>query len=67
MLHKSRQNNHKTAFVNPNDTKQLELTEDISRILLNKSVSILKSQPFLSIQYKNQTIQTHLVGDYNLK
>jgi len=59
-------NNHKTAFVNPNDTKQLELTEDISRILLNKSVSILKSQPFLSIQYKNQTIQTHLVGDYNL-
>ena len=59
-------NNHKTAFVNPNDTKQLEFTEDISRILLNKSVSILKSQPFLSIQYKNQTIHTHLVGDYNL-
>ena len=59
-------NNHKTAFVNPNDTNQLEFTEDISRILLNKSVSILKSQPFLSIQYKNQTIHTRLVGDYNL-
>ena len=59
-------NNLKTAFVNPDDAKQLELTEDISRILLNKSVSILKSQPFLSIQYKNQTIHTHLVGDYNL-
>ena len=59
-------NNLKTAFVNPDDAKQLELTEDISRILLNKSVSILKSQPFLSIQYKNQTIHTHLVGEYNL-
>ena len=58
--------NNKIAFVNPNDAKQLELTKNISRILLNHSVYISKSQPYLSIQYKNQTINTHLVGEYNL-
>tara|TARA_R110000787_G_scaffold272848_2_gene380382 strand:+ start:3114 stop:4367 length:1254 start_codon:yes stop_codon:yes gene_type:complete len=58
--------NNKTTFVNSNDPKQLELTEGFKRIFLNDSVTISTSESFLSIKYKNQIINTHLIGDYNL-
>ena len=59
-------NNHKIAFIDANDTKQLELTNTMERIALATSISISSSQPLLSLNYKNQIINTQLIGTYNL-
>lgn len=56
----------KIALVNPDDPKQLELTEGSERILVNNSITISSSQPFLRVNYNRLTIQTHLAGVYNL-
>ena len=58
--------NNKVAFVNSKDQKQMDLTEGFNRIFLNKNISIVENDPFLRLTYNNETIQTHLVGDYNL-
>lgn len=59
-------NNHKLAFIDANDAKQLELTNTMERIALATSISISSSQPLLSLNYKNQIINTQLIGTYNL-
>lgn len=59
-------NNHKIAFIDANDAKQLELTNTMERIALATSISISSSQPLLSLNYKNQIINTQLIGTYNL-
>jgi UDP-N-acetylmuramoyl-tripeptide--D-alanyl-D-alanine ligase len=58
--------NNKIAFVDANDTKQLELTITMERISLDSSISISSSQPYISLNYKNQIIDTQLIGIYNL-
>lgn len=57
--------NNKTAFVNLNDKKQVELTENSKRLFLNTELTITSIHPYLKINYKQHGIQTHLVGEYN--
>jgi len=58
--------NNKIALVDANDAKQLELTNTMERISLDSSISISSSQPYISLNYKNQIIDTQLIGIYNL-
>jgi UDP-N-acetylmuramoyl-tripeptide--D-alanyl-D-alanine ligase len=58
--------NNKTVFVNPEDAKQVELTQDMQRILFGSDVTVISTHPFVQLQYKNITIQTQLVGAYNV-
>ena len=56
---------HKTAFINPEDSTQLDLTSDLNTIELSNNITILSTQPFLMVQYHYQEIKTQLVGAYN--
>ena len=56
---------NKTALVNPEDPIQLKLTSSLNSIALNNEITIKSIQPFLTLQYQNQEIKTHLVGAYN--
>ena len=58
--------NNKLVFIDANDAKQLELTNTMERISLDSSISISSSQPYISLNYKNQIIDTQLIGTYNL-
>lgn len=59
------------VFVNKNDDKQLELSENQNRILFGPSksdgddVQLLTAQPKLKFRYKSEAISTNLVGAYN--
>jgi len=57
------------VFVYDNDKKQKELTEKQGRITFGSGASydfeLISSQPKLHFKYKNNTIRTDLVGDYN--
>jgi UDP-N-acetylmuramoyl-tripeptide--D-alanyl-D-alanine ligase len=63
----------KTAFVNANDKKQLELTQDIRRICFGASeesdypifFSESENGNCPSLVYEKTLIQCHLVGEYN--
>ena len=56
---------NKTALINPEDPIQLKLTSSLNSIVLNNEITIKSIQPFLTLQYQNQEIKTHLVGAYN--
>jgi UDP-N-acetylmuramoyl-tripeptide--D-alanyl-D-alanine ligase len=58
--------NNRTVFVNPKDDKQMELTQDMQRILFTNEVSVISTHPLVQLQYKNEIIQTQLVGAYNV-
>ena len=58
--------NHKTAIVNPDDKIQVEKTETIQRVFFDKDKIQLKgTNPFLSVNYNSNTIQTQIIGTYN--
>lgn len=56
----------KTAFVNPKDEKQMELTQGIHRILFDEDFETIETHPFLKIRFQDIVIQTQLVGAYNI-
>lgn len=58
--------NNKLAFIDATDAKQIELTKSIQRIPLDSTITISSRQPFLSINYNNEIINTQLIGTYNL-
>ena len=58
--------NNKFVFIDADNAKQLELTNTMERISLDSSISISSSQPYISLNYKNQIIDTQLIGSYNL-
>ena len=58
--------NEKVVFVNPKDEKQLKLTEGINRILFDKDFEVLETHPFVKVRFQDTTIQTQLVGAYNV-
>ena len=58
--------NNKLVFIDADNAKQLELTNTMERISLDSSISISSSQPYISLNYKNQIIDTQLIGTYNL-
>ena len=57
--------NDKTVFVNQQDEKQLELTQDIQRILFEENIKLTSTHPYLELSYSNLNIKTHLTGSYN--
>ena len=58
--------NNKISFVNVNDAIQVQLTTNLNSVLLNNTIATSAIQPFLAVKYKDQVIDTHLVGAYNV-
>ncbi len=54
------------TFVNHKDENQVKGTESQQRIFLEDLELIDSDSDFISVKYKDQVIQTHLVGIYNL-
>ena len=65
--------NNRTAFVNFNDSIQVEKTNDIKRISFSDQnnadyqIELIENleQEYLAVKYQNLTIQSHLTGNYN--
>lgn len=57
--------NDKIAFINPEDTIQTQKTKNIKRIPFEECISFIESNPFVKIAYKNNAIQSNLIGSYN--
>lgn len=58
--------NKKKAFINTKDPIQVKLATNLDSIPFGKEISILKTDPFLTIKYGDLKIKTHLIGDYNI-
>lgn len=57
---------NKTVFLNPSDTIQVEKTKNIKKIAINRDdIQFLEANPFVKIAYKDNTIQSNLIGNYN--
>jgi UDP-N-acetylmuramoyl-tripeptide--D-alanyl-D-alanine ligase len=59
--------NKKEAFVNSNDPLQLENSQGIKRHLFGTQVNLLDIVPFVRVKYKDNCIQSHLIGHYNFQ
>ena len=58
--------NGKTAFVNPDDTLQVEKTKNITSVQFNSKNLIFDGlTPFVQLNYQKLTIQSNLIGKYN--
>ena len=62
--------NHKIAFVNANDSIQVEKTTNIKRITFGRSnqdvnIKFIDANPFVKVAYNNIEIESQLIGDYN--
>ena len=54
-----------TAFVNPDDSLQLEKTKALDRIFFEKELILKKTTPFLTVAYRGSSIKSQLIGTYN--
>jgi UDP-N-acetylmuramoyl-tripeptide--D-alanyl-D-alanine ligase len=60
------QENDKIAFVNPDDAVQLEKTKGMQTIHFKAAdLLFLGVNPFVKLSYKDQIIQSNLIGNYN--
>ena len=64
--------NNKTAFINTNDSIQVEKTSTINTFSFGNSnrppnvkIDFKDANPFVVCTYKNYSIQSQLIGDYN--
>ena len=62
--------NHKTAFVNANDSIQVEKTAKAKKITFGNSnediiINFIDATPFVKLHYKDLDIVSQLIGDYN--
>ena len=62
--------NNKKAFVNANDTKQIETSEGMHRIIFGSTnadvnIKFLEANPFVKVEYKGESIESKLIGSYN--
>ncbi|WP_439132860.1 UDP-N-acetylmuramoyl-tripeptide--D-alanyl-D-alanine ligase [Polaribacter sp.] len=58
--------NHKIAFVNPDDQIQVEKTKAIESILFDqKNLKFEDINPFVKVKFHNSIIQSNLIGKYN--
>ena len=58
--------NNKIAFINPKDEIQLEKTKDIKSIKFDsKNIKCMDVNPFIKIAFKDEIIQSNLIGKYN--
>jgi len=61
----------KTAFINEDNSKQIEQSKNINKITFsensntNTNVSFLHANPNATISYKGQDINSNLIGNYN--
>tara|TARA_R110002050_G_scaffold300769_1_gene472443 strand:+ start:80875 stop:82155 length:1281 start_codon:yes stop_codon:yes gene_type:complete len=65
-------NNHKTIFVNANDSIQIKKTKTSNRFLFGNNetkqdatISLVDANPFVKVTYNDIDIQSQLIGDYN--
>jgi UDP-N-acetylmuramoyl-tripeptide--D-alanyl-D-alanine ligase len=65
-LYQHLKSHNKTIFVNLNDELQLKQVGTYEHIkTFGSETKLLDSQPYISLQYKDKTINTHLTGTYN--
>lgn len=64
-LYEYLRNNDKAVFVNTSDKIQVKKTKEISSISFSDSIQFIDANPFVKIKFKNQIIQTNLIGSYN--
>jgi UDP-N-acetylmuramoyl-tripeptide--D-alanyl-D-alanine ligase len=57
--------NDKIAFINPEDTLQVEKTKYAKTVCLPKTSKFIEVNPFVKLHYKNTVINTSLIGKYN--
>ncbi|MBL4904484.1 MAG: UDP-N-acetylmuramoyl-tripeptide--D-alanyl-D-alanine ligase, partial [Flavobacteriaceae bacterium] len=58
--------NNKVVFVNPKDMIQIEKTAGIKQVLIDiKNIELADCNPFVSLSYYSEIIQSNLIGDYN--
>ncbi|WP_408047606.1 UDP-N-acetylmuramoyl-tripeptide--D-alanyl-D-alanine ligase [Tenacibaculum crassostreae] len=55
----------KKVFVNPNDEKQVEITNCMDVIYFSKEVKFINANPLIELSYNNQEIKSNLIGKYN--
>ncbi|WP_040282893.1 UDP-N-acetylmuramoyl-tripeptide--D-alanyl-D-alanine ligase, partial [Psychroserpens damuponensis] len=56
----------KTIFINENDPLQIKQAGNYDKtIRFGSQTSLLNSQPYISMTYQNQSIESHLTGSYN--
>ena len=59
-------NSRKIAFINTNDSIQLEKSEGIKQIPLNNNeIAFVDANPFVTISVKGKIIKSNLIGAYN--
>jgi UDP-N-acetylmuramoyl-tripeptide--D-alanyl-D-alanine ligase len=56
---------NKIAFINKNDTIQVEKSRGIKTVSFSKDVKFLEANPFVKVFLNNSIISTNLIGDYN--
>jgi UDP-N-acetylmuramoyl-tripeptide--D-alanyl-D-alanine ligase len=54
-----------TAFINPEDPLQVSKTKAFLTIPFANDIQLIAAAPFVAVAFKNQTIQSNLVGSYN--
>ena len=57
--------NDKIAFVNPEDTIQIQKTKNIKTIAFEESITFLEANPFVKLNFKEVSLQSNLIGSYN--
>ncbi len=57
--------NDQTIFVNPNDAVQMSKTKTVKRHLLSNEVKFIKAEPFVTLDYRNVSVKSNLIGNYN--
>jgi UDP-N-acetylmuramoyl-tripeptide--D-alanyl-D-alanine ligase len=65
-------NNGKTAFINGDDPKQIKQIGNYENVVtfgtsytVDYRIRLLSSDPYVKLQYKNELIESHLIGEYN--
>ena len=56
---------HKTAFINPQDSLQVEKTNTIKSIPFIENLQFMEVNPFVKLALNTSTIQSNLIGKYN--
>lgn len=64
-LYRYLKNNQGLAFVNENDTLQIEKTKDQNHHLIGSTIKNLPTKNFVKVQIEDTIIQSNLIGDYN--
>jgi len=65
-LYKHLKSHKKQVFININDAKQIQQIGAYEKVIpFGSNMSLISAQPFVSLQFKNTKINTHLTGAYN--